>query len=77
MPAATPSKRPGLTRTKFRTFRGFLGCLLRRRHVVTADRESKTRWSGLRDLFAATREAIIVIAVLLILRVPSFVRESL
>jgi hypothetical protein len=51
--------------------------MLRRRHVVTADSESKTRWSELRDLFAATREAMIVIAVLLILLVPSFVRESL
>jgi hypothetical protein len=43
---------------------------------VTADSESKTRWSELCDLVAAMREAMIVIAVLLILLVPSFVRES-
>ncbi|MEM8667912.1 MAG: hypothetical protein AAGG48_10375 [Planctomycetota bacterium] len=38
---------------------------------------SKTRWSEMRDLFAATREAMIVTAVLLILLAPSVVRGSL
>ncbi|MDG2223056.1 MAG: hypothetical protein P8L85_16870 [Rubripirellula sp.] len=44
---------------------------------MTATDESKTRWSELRDLFAATREAMIVTAVLLILLAPSVVRGSL
>ena len=39
--------------------------------------ETKTRWSEMRDLFAATREAMIVIAVLMILVAPSIVRASL
>ncbi len=43
-----------------------------------SDREdSRNRWSELRDLFAATREAMIVTAVLLILLAPSVVRGSL
>ncbi len=39
--------------------------------------QPKTRWSELRDLFAATREAMIVIAIVLVFAAPSVVRGSL
>ena len=44
---------------------------------MTDSDDSKTRWSEIRDLFAATREAMIVTAVLLVLFAPSAVRGSL
>ena len=39
--------------------------------------QPKTRWSELRDLFAATREAMIVTAIVLVFAAPSVVRGSL
>ncbi|MCC9599109.1 hypothetical protein LOC67_00955 [Stieleria sp. JC731] len=39
--------------------------------------EQKSKWSDLRDLFAATREAMIVAAMVLLIVVPSFVRSQL
>ena len=39
--------------------------------------DQSSRWSELRDLFAATREAMIVMAIVLVLVAPSVVRGSL
>jgi hypothetical protein len=44
---------------------------------VSDQKEPKTRWSELRDFFAATREAMIVIAVVLVFLAPTVVRGSL
>ena len=44
---------------------------------MPAKEEQKSRWSDLHDLFAATREAMIVSAVILLFVAPSFVKSSL
>ncbi|MDM4015611.1 hypothetical protein [Roseiconus lacunae] len=45
--------------------------------AVSEGEERKSKWGDVRDLFAATREAIIVLALVLLIVAPGFVRDQL